>query len=76
MRDNSQTLRDGAIKRCPICDGRFGLIRHYCWRTPLCSKTCVDRFKARQENDRKWASMAWRRLTKLAHPHRAERDTR
>jgi hypothetical protein len=57
MRDNSQTLRDGAIKRCPICDGRFGLIRHYCWRTPLCSKTCVDRFKARQENDRKW--LAW-----------------
>jgi hypothetical protein len=24
------------------------------WRTPLCSKKCVDRFRARRETDRNW----------------------
>ena len=56
MRCNSEQLRDGAIKRCPICDGRFGLKRHYSWGTPLCSGWCVDRLKARRETDRKWLS--------------------
>jgi len=37
-----------------ICDGKFGLIRYYSWRTALCSKKCADRFKARQEDDRRW----------------------
>jgi hypothetical protein len=54
MRNNFQHLRDRATKRCPICDGRFGLIRHYSWRTALCSKKCADRLRARQETDRKW----------------------
>jgi hypothetical protein len=45
---------DGKAKRCAVCDGKFGLIRYYSWRTPLCSKKCVDHFKARQEGDRKW----------------------
>jgi len=56
MHNNSQQLRVGATKHCPICDGRFGLVRHYSWRTALCSKKCVDRFRARQEADRKWLS--------------------
>jgi hypothetical protein len=60
MRDHIQHLRDGATQRCPICDGRFGLIRRYSWRTALCSRKCVDRFKARQEADRKWLS--WPRV--------------
>jgi hypothetical protein len=34
--------------------GKVGLVRHYSWRTPLCSKKCVDRFKARRESDRTW----------------------
>lgn len=54
MRNSPQHLPGRAAKRCPICDGRFGLVRHYSWRTPLCSKTCVDRFRARRETDRKW----------------------
>lgn len=54
MHTTSRHLRDGATKRCPICSGRFGLIRHYSWRTPLCSKRCLDQFKARREADRKW----------------------
>jgi hypothetical protein len=59
MRSNSQHLRDGAAKRFPICNGNFGLILHYSWRTALCSKRCVDRFMARQKADRKW--LAWLR---------------
>jgi hypothetical protein len=57
MRSNFQLhSRDVATKRCPICDRQFGLIRRYSWRTALCSKGCVDRFKTRQEADRKWLS--------------------
>ena len=54
MLNGPQHLRKGAAKRCALCDGKFGLIRHYSWRTALCSKKCVDRFKARQEGDRRW----------------------
>ena len=40
--------------RCAICEGKFGLVRHYSWRTPLCSRKCVDRLKARRQSDRNW----------------------
>jgi len=40
--------------RCAVCDGKFGLVRHYSWRTQLCSRKCVDRFRARGQSDRKW----------------------
>jgi hypothetical protein len=43
-----------AAKCCAICHGKFGLIRHYSWRTALCSRRCVDRFKSREEADRRW----------------------
>jgi recombinational DNA repair protein (RecF pathway) len=39
---------------CAICGAKFGLIRYYRWRTALCSKKCVDRFKARREADDQW----------------------
>jgi hypothetical protein len=58
MRNNFEFVREGASKRCPICEGRFGLVRHYSWRTALCSRRCVDRFKARQKTDREWLSSA------------------
>jgi hypothetical protein len=54
MRNNSRHLRNDAAKRCAVCGGKFGLIRHYSWRTALCSKKCVDRFKSREEADRRW----------------------
>lgn len=44
----------GKAKRCAVCEGKFGLIRHYSWRTPLCSRKCVDRFTARRRSDRNW----------------------
>jgi hypothetical protein len=37
--------------RCAVCEGNFGLVRHDSWRTPLCSRKCVDRFKARRQSD-------------------------
>ena len=43
--------------RCAICEGKFGLVRHYSWRTPLCSRKCVDRFSVRRRSDRNW--MGW-----------------
>jgi hypothetical protein len=54
MSNSPQHHCNGAAKRCAICDGKFGLIRHYCWRTALCSRKCADRFKTRQEGDRRW----------------------
>lgn len=43
--------------RCAVCEGKFGLVRHYSWRTPLCSRKCVDRFKAHRQSDHNW--MDW-----------------
>jgi hypothetical protein len=54
MRNSPPYLRRDAAKRCAICEGKFGLIRHYSWRAALCSKKCADRFKARKEGDRRW----------------------
>ena len=54
MLNSSQNTRFGAPRRCAICDGPFGLVRHYSWRTPLCSKKCVERLKVRREANRKW----------------------
>jgi hypothetical protein len=54
MPNCSESLESGRAARCAVCDGKFGLVRHYSWRTPLCSKKCVDRFRARRESDRNW----------------------
>jgi hypothetical protein len=54
MCNSPQNPRNRAEKRCAVCDGKFGLIRHYSWRSALCSKKCLDRFKARREGDRGW----------------------
>jgi hypothetical protein len=54
LRNHLQYRRTDAAKRCAICDGKFGLIRHYSRRTALCSRRCVDRFKSREESDRRW----------------------
>jgi hypothetical protein len=54
MPDCSESLKSGSAARCAVCDRKFGLVRHYSWRTPLCSKKCVDRFRARRESDRNW----------------------
>jgi hypothetical protein len=54
MLNCSEGLRYGAAVRCAVCDGRFGLVRYYSWRSPLCSKKCVDRFRARRKNDWNW----------------------
>ena len=57
MPDCSEGLRSGSAARCVVCDGKFGLVRHYSWRIPLCSKKGVDRFRTRRESDRNW--MGW-----------------
>jgi hypothetical protein len=57
----SESLKHGKATRCAVCDGKFGLIRHYSWRTPLCSRKCVDRFRVRRENDRIW--LPWFQVT-------------
>ena len=54
MRNSPQHLWNGPAKRCAICDGRFGLIRHYSRQTALCSRKGADRFKLRLEDDRRW----------------------
>ncbi|MET4444625.1 hypothetical protein ABIB75_002900 [Bradyrhizobium sp. GM2.2] len=52
-----ESHRSDTATRCAICDGKFGLVRHYSWRTPLCSRKCVDRFRARRRSDSSW--MGW-----------------
>ena len=54
MSYRSQSHGSDKATRCAICDGKFGLVRHYSWRTPLCSKECVDRFSVRRQGDRNW----------------------
>jgi hypothetical protein len=54
----SHREHDDPAKRCAICEGRFGLVRYYSWRTALCSKKCVDRFKIRREADSAWLRRA------------------
>jgi hypothetical protein len=54
MFNSSQNLRHNQAKCCALCDRKFGLVRYYSWRTPLCSRKCVDRFKARQARDHDW----------------------
>jgi hypothetical protein len=54
MLNCSGSPRSGSAARCAVCDGKFGLVRHYSWRTPLCSKKCVDRLRARRASDRNW----------------------
>jgi hypothetical protein len=44
----------GKTARCAFCDGKFGLVRHYSWRTPLCSRKCVNRVRTRRQSDRNW----------------------
>jgi hypothetical protein len=48
--------RHGRVTRCAVCAGKFGLVRHYSWRTPLCSQNCVKRFRSRREGDLNWVS--------------------
>jgi hypothetical protein len=54
MPNRSESLRSGRAARCAVCDGKFGLVRHYSRRTPLCSRQCVDRFRARRASDCNW----------------------
>lgn len=54
MPNRSESLRHGKVTLCAVCDGKFGLVRYYSWRTPLCSKKCIDLFRARRESDRNW----------------------
>ncbi|MGY3487939.1 hypothetical protein ACVW1C_005822 [Bradyrhizobium sp. USDA 4011] len=54
MQNSYDSFRDHSVKCCAICGGKFGLIRHYSWRTALCSRKCLDRFTARREEDRMW----------------------
>jgi hypothetical protein len=54
MISRQENLRHGRAMRCAVCDGTFGLVRHYQWQTPLCSQKCINRFRAQQESDRNW----------------------
>ena len=60
MLNRSESLECGRAARCAVCDGKFGLVRHYSWRTPSCSKKCVDRFRSRRASDRNW--LPWLQL--------------
>lgn len=52
-----ESHRPDKAMRCAVCEGKFGLVRHHWWRTSLCSRKCVDLFKARRQSDHNW--MGW-----------------
>ena len=54
MHNSLRSIGQGRSARCAVCDGKFGLVRYYSWRTPLCSTKCVDRFRSRRASDRNW----------------------
>jgi len=54
----SESERCASNNGCAVCSSKFGLIRYYSWRTALCSKKCVDRFRTRRERDRRWLFQA------------------
>jgi len=54
MPDCSDSLRFDRAARCAVCGGKFGLVRYYSWRTPVCAKKCVDRLRARRASDQNW----------------------
>lgn len=56
MRYCSETLGISIVKRCAVCNGQFGLVRYYSWRTSLCPRKCLDRLRARRQADRSWLS--------------------
>jgi hypothetical protein len=56
MISRQENLRHSRAMRCALCEGKFGLVRHYQWQTPLCSLKCIDRFRAQQKSDRNWLS--------------------
>jgi len=65
MPNCSESLRSRGVTRCAICYGKFGLVRYYSWRTQLCSKSCVNRFRTRRESDRNsvgWLQIAFDQL--------------
>lgn len=58
MRNTAQYHWTGTVRHCAICDGRFGLARHYVFRTALCSRKCADRLRGRRDDDRRWLRLA------------------
>jgi hypothetical protein len=65
----SESLKHGRATRCAVCDSKFGLIRYYSWRTPLCSKRCVDRLHIRRDNDRNWVGLIRTTLKQMPENH-------
>jgi hypothetical protein len=54
MRNIARYHWNSPAQRCAICDGQFGLARHYVCRTAICSRKCADRLRARRDDDRRW----------------------
>jgi len=60
MPNCSESVRSGSLMRCAVCEGKFGLVRYYSWRTQFCSKGCLNRFRSRRDSDRNW--VGWLQL--------------
>lgn len=65
MPNRSESLRSDRAARCAVCDGKFGLVRHTSRRTALCSRKCVDRFRARRASDCNW--LGWLQIAPANH---------
>jgi hypothetical protein len=75
MTMSAQQLRGGTSNRCAVCGGKFGLVRHYSWRTGLCSQNCKHHFKNCRDGDHKWLLRVTRPGNMLREPVSTSSDT-
>ena len=54
MLTSSHDIRQMNGRRCAVCGGKFGLVRHYRGGTGVCSRKCRERLSMRQTNYIKW----------------------
>jgi hypothetical protein len=57
MLNGSQSFRTRTVQRCPVCHGKFGLVRYYAWWTGFCSQTCRARSKGDGVSILRWLGL-------------------
>jgi hypothetical protein len=71
MPNCSASLGSGRAARCAVCDGKFGLVRHYSWRTPPLFQEVPRSLQSSPASDRNW--LPWLQIALDQAPENRER---